>query len=343
MVKFLLKTFIDNIIVCILFLSIFSLFESSYPWGALGSVMLGIAIYGGFALILTIPNGLMKICCSDIAVSENVLLFSLFILLEPIYEDIGNVFSGYFYFRSCIIAYVGFFFCIQYIVYLLLRSYIKRHCNYILYLRMADAFLSSCRTITYISIAVIVLFVLLALKDCSNGFLMEQRTVTCTDAEEFQYWDDLDENSKTEIIKSIDVDKNIMKLYLHKIKLSDNDMSATILDTLSSSTDGYKRMLHFYILNEIVNTADGAVAEMVSGYCVKYVNENTDYALEYFSKHQDVAINYVYIIAGELYLSDTSFTQYEQLLFDSAKSKCAKEYLPTFLKEIKRILAKINL
>ena len=51
--EFLLKTFIDNIIVCILFLSIFSLFESSYPWGALGSVMLGIAIYGGFALILT--------------------------------------------------------------------------------------------------------------------------------------------------------------------------------------------------------------------------------------------------------------------------------------------------
>lgn len=156
MVKFLLKTFIDNIIACILFLSIFSLFESSYPWGTLG-------------------------------------------------------------------------------------------------------------------------------KDCSNGFLMEQGTVTCTDAEEFQYWDDLDENSKTEIIKSIDVDKNIMKLYLHKIKLSDNDMSATILDTLSSSTDGYKRMLHFYILNEIVNTADGAVAEIVSGYCVKYVNENTDYALEYFS------------------------------------------------------------
>ena len=180
MVKFLLKTFIDNIIVCILFLSIFSLFESSYPWGALGSVMLGIAIYGGFALILTIPNGLMKICCSDIAVSENVLLFSLFILLEPIYEDIGNVFSGYFYFRSCIIAYVVFFYCIQYIVYLLLRSYIKRHCNYILYLRMADAFLSSSRTITYISIAVIVLFVLLALKDCSNGFLMVQGTISCT-------------------------------------------------------------------------------------------------------------------------------------------------------------------
>lgn len=160
-------------------------------------------------------------------------------------------------------------------------------------------------------------------------------------AEECQYWDDLDENSKSEIIRSVDFDKNIMKLYLHEIRLSDNDMSATIMDTLCSSTDGDKRMLYFYILNENVNVADGAVAEMLAGYCVKYVNENTDYALEYFSKHQDVAHNYADMIANELYQSDTSFTQYEQLLFHSAKNKCAKDYLPVFLGEIERILAKL--
>ena len=161
-------------------------------------------------------------------------------------------------------------------------------------------------------------------------------------AEECQYWDDLDENSKSEIIKSVDVDKNIVKLYLHEIKLSDNDMSATIMDTLCSSTDGNKRKLHFYVLNENVNMADGAVAEMLGGYCVKYVNENTDYALEYFSKHQDVSNNYMDMIASELYLSDTNFIQYEQLLLHSAKSKCAKEYLSVFLKGIKRILAKLD-
>ena len=159
-------------------------------------------------------------------------------------------------------------------------------------------------------------------------------------AGEYQYWDDLDEKSKSEIIKSIDVDKNIMKLYLHEMKLSDNDLSAAILDTLCSSTDSNKRMLYFYILNEIANTADGAVAEMLGGYCIKYVNKNTDYALEYFSKHQDVANNYTESIAGELYLSDTSFSQYEQILLNSAESECAKEYLPVFLKEIKRILSK---
>ena len=46
---------------------------------------------------------------------------------------------------------------------------------------------------------------------------------------------------------------------------------------------------------------DGAVAEMLGGYCIKYVNENTDYALEYFSKHQDIANNFADMIAGELY------------------------------------------
>lgn len=159
-------------------------------------------------------------------------------------------------------------------------------------------------------------------------------------AGEYQYWDDLDEKSKSEIIKSIDVDKNIMKLYLHEMKISDNDLSAAILDTLCSSTDSNKRMLYFYILNEIANIADGAVAEMLGGYCIKYVNKNTDYALEYFSKHQDVANNYAESIAGELYLSDTSFSQYEQILLNSAESECAKEYLPVFFKEVKRVLSK---
>ena len=161
-------------------------------------------------------------------------------------------------------------------------------------------------------------------------------------AGEYQYWDDLDENSKSEIIKSIDVDKNIMKLYLHEMKISDNDLSAAILDTLCSSTDSNKRMLYFYILNEIVSTADEVVAYILGEYCIKYVNENTDYALEYFSKHQDVANKYAEIIAEELHrnLCDTSLSQYEQILLNSAKSECAKEYLPVFFKEVKRVLSK---
>ena len=47
------------------------------------------------------------------------------------------------------------------------------------------------------------------------------------------------------------------------------------------------------------------------------------------------------MIASELYLSDTSFTQYKQLLLNSAESEHAKEYLPIFLKEIERKLTEI--
>lgn len=179
---------------------------------------------------------------------------------------------------------------------------------------------------------------------CSCWFYIQSALIAVgqINAEECQYWDDIDEKSKSEILKSVDVDNNILKLYLHEIKLSDNDMSATIMDTLCSSADGNKRMLHFYVLNENVKTADGAVAEMLGGYCVKYVNENTDYALEYFSKHQDVANNYADLIANELYLSDTSLLWYEELISHSAKSKCATNYLPIFLKEIEHILAKID-
>ena len=86
---------------------------------------------------------------------------------------------------------------------------------------------------------------------------------------------------------------------------------------------------------------DGAVAEMLGGYCIKYVNENTDYALEYFSKHQDIANNFADMIAGELYLSDTSFAQYKQRLLHSAKSKCAKVYLPIFLNKIEHNISRM--
>jgi hypothetical protein len=157
-------------------------------------------------------------------------------------------------------------------------------------------------------------------------------------ADEYQYWDDLDENSKSEIIQSVDVDKSILKLYLHEISLSDNDQSTAILDTLCTTTNGYKKMLYFFILNEIVKNADGAFAEILGEYCVKYVNNSSDYALEYFSKHQDVGNEYSSFIAAELYYNDISITKYRQQLFLNVKGKCAKDYFPIFLRRIEREL-----
>ena len=155
-------------------------------------------------------------------------------------------------------------------------------------------------------------------------------------ADKYHYWDELSDKSRNEIVKLLNIDENIMKLYLHQITLSDNNISIAILDTLCMPTEGNKRMLYFHIMNETVKCADGAFAELLSEYCIKYINENADYALEYFSKHRDIGNEYSTFIATELYFSNISITQYEQHLLHSVKGKCAKDYLPFFLKEIER-------
>ena len=153
-------------------------------------------------------------------------------------------------------------------------------------------------------------------------------------ADKYHYWDELSDKSKNEIVKLLEIDENIMKLYLHQITFSDDDISIAILDTLCTPTEGNKRMLYFHIMNETVKCADGAFAELLSEYCLKYINENTDYVLEYFSRHHDVGNEYSTFIAAELYYNDISITKYRQQLLLNVKGKCAKDYLPIFLNEI---------
>lgn len=160
-------------------------------------------------------------------------------------------------------------------------------------------------------------------------------------ADKYHYWDELSDKSRNEIVKLLNIDENIMKLYLHQITLSDDNISIAILDTLCMPTEGNKRMLYFHIMNETVKCADGAFAELLSEYCIKYINENADYVLEYFSKHHDVGNVYSTFIATELYFSNTSITQYEQHLIRYVKGKCAKDYLPIFFKEIEHELNSI--
>ncbi|MBP5713867.1 MAG: hypothetical protein J6X07_04110 [Prevotella sp.] len=124
------------------------------------------------------------------------------------------------------------------------------------------------------------------------GIILTFYSCNISHADKYQYWDEISDNSKFEIIKSLNVEKSVLMLYSHQITLSDNDTTANILDTLCTPTEGNKRMLYFHIMNEIVKCADGAFAELLSEYCIKYINENADYVLEYFSKHHDISNGY---------------------------------------------------
>ena len=64
-------------------------------------------------------------------------------------------------------------------------------------------------------------------------------------ADDYQYWEELSDSSKLEVIKSLNIDVNVSKLYLHQIMLSDDSLSEAILDTLCMPSEGNKRMLYF--------------------------------------------------------------------------------------------------
>lgn len=150
-------------------------------------------------------------------------------------------------------------------------------------------------------------------------------------ADDYQYWEELSDSSKLEVIKSLNIDVNVSKLYLHQIMLSDDSLSEAILDTLCMPSEGNKRMLYFYLMNEIIMSADGSLAEVLGGYCYRLVVNNPDFILVYLNKNPRIANEYITMIATELYYNDYTITNFKNLM---AKSVQNDDYLQVFCKKI---------
>ena len=158
----------------------------------------------------------------------------------------------------------------------------------------------------------------------------------------YKYWEMLSEESKSEMLKFLKVNDNVLKLYNHLITMTDNDSSLALLQTLCSPQNDNERMLYFHLMNEVAKQADGAFAEMLGEYCLKFFNENTDYVLQYLSMHRNVAELYSSNIGAEFYYHDSSIVEYKQKLSHTVKNRLAKEYLPTFLNAIEQSLEAIK-
>lgn len=159
--------------------------------------------------------------------------------------------------------------------------------------------------------------------------------------ETYVYWEDV--KNKDEVFRNLKIDKKIIDLYLHQYYLSDDNTSETILDTLCSSTEGYKKMLYFHILNDVVKSADGALAEMLGVYCMKYINSNPNYALHYFEKHHDASRSYSFLIGAELYYNDICFSSYERQMLSIVSDESIKIYLRQFLNDVRNVKVKIEI
>ena len=163
------------------------------------------------------------------------------------------------------------------------------------------------------------------------GLVMAFLSCGSSHADDYQYWEELSDSSKLKVIKSLNIDVNVSKLYLHQIMLSDDSLSEAILDTLCMPSEGNKRMLYFYLMNEIIMSADGSLAEVLGGYCYRLVVNNPDFILVYLNKNPRIANEYITMIATELYYNDYTITNFKNLM---AKSVQNDDYLQVFCKKI---------
>ena len=150
----------------------------------------------------------------------------------------------------------------------------------------------------------------------------------------YQYWEKLSEKSQSDILKSLHVGDDVMKLYKHQIKMTDDDTSAALLEILCSPKNDDERMLYFFLMNEVMKQADGALSEMLGEYCLQFFNENADYVLHYFNTDRYIARLYSSFIGTELYYNNSSISEYSQQLSQSVNNKYASSFLPTFLKDV---------
>lgn len=165
MVKFLIITFFYNLIITIIVLSLFCMFETTEHWGALGSLFMGTLMYSIIALVLLIPYTVIKYIFSDFMIIENIFMFFLLIILMPIYEKIGYMLTDMWYFPYCSIVYPFIFWDIQCAVYILLRTFLKRKFRLIPYLVILEDYLATKKTKTIIALFYLIIFIILGFKD----------------------------------------------------------------------------------------------------------------------------------------------------------------------------------
>ena len=156
--------------------------------------------------------------------------------------------------------------------------------------------------------------------------------VSCTGQELF--WEDLSNSQKSNILSSCKSQK-ILELYEGKFVLADNESTVELLRDIVMADDNLLP-LSFYLFNNILITADGALAEMAGKYCIEFSAKHPEYFLLYFTRERERRVKdpvwrlYAQFIGYELYFknlgtSDLNYTYYsfKEVLTTGAKGNVA--------------------
>jgi hypothetical protein len=156
---------------------------------------------------------------------------------------------------------------------------------------------------------------------------------------QMKYWEDLSCSQKSEVMancKSV----SMKRFYEGKFVPTDDDKTQKLLGELVSSNDTILP-LSFYLFNKICAKSDGALSEMVEGFCAKFLAEHPLYILTYFTRERLLNINqniietYAMFVGIELYFErkGTSALKYNYKIYKEilvSASKGNKENEETF-------------
>lgn len=155
-------------------------------------------------------------------------------------------------------------------------------------------------------------------------------------ANEYTYWENISGSQKKEILSSNLVYKDAVAFFEGRFKLSDDNRTFTLLDTISSFRRNNEkfRSFYFYVFSQICIKSDGSVSESLGNYCQRAILNSTEYHLSYFAKNKSILNKYAQLIGSELYFKEKGtstmefdYKDFKDLLYK--KTRGNKEFSKT--------------
>lgn len=159
----------------------------------------------------------------------------------------------------------------------------------------------------------------------------------CIDGKGETYWESFSPDEQARIVRSSC--SLAQAYYFDRFKPTDNDDTLILLDYLTTWGDTLDLYpLKFYLFNKLISAADGALAEVLGDYCIRWLNHDSPYVLCYL--HNQPKLEYEYLLlVGE----DFSYEPYDTFcLFSNAVltqfEESQKDYPRFFLEKLKNLL-----
>jgi len=136
--------------------------------------------------------------------------------------------------------------------------------------------------------------------------------------ESFLYWEDIEKEKQNTILKSKEVNIDVRKTYFRTFSPSDDEKTANLLNTLSKLHHNDEiKALYFYVFNNILKIADGALTELFRDPCVNILISNSEYVIFYLQEKPKLLEKYALVLGYEFYFKEegTSDLEYDYSTF----------------------------